>query len=106
MSVTLHAAMKSATAKTAADLCRVCREPRGGRGAKGMCGRCYVSAWRSGGKEPSPERKKLPVGEWKNVQVHVELELLGAAERAAKRAGQTLPAWLRDVLREKLGKKP
>jgi len=66
-----------------------------------MCQRCYTYAWRTG-EEPSPERKKFNPGGRKNVQVHVELEVYEDAQRAARRAGQTFPAWLRNVLREKL----
>jgi hypothetical protein len=99
MPLAMKAAAKTKSSSSAP--CRVCGEPRAGKGGKGMCQRCYAYSWRTG-NEPSPERKKLSPGGWKNIQVHVELELAETAERAARRAGQTLPAWLRDVLREKL----
>lgn len=92
---------RAAKPAAASEPCRVCQSPRAGKGGKGMCQRCYSYSWRTG-VEPSPERKKHTPGDWKNIQVHVDLELVDAAERAAQRAGQTLPAWLRDVIREKL----
>lgn len=91
--------MKEAPAP-ASTLCKVCRSPRNGKGARGMCHRCYARDLL--GKTPSIMPLKRAPGTWKNVQMHMDLELYDLVKAEAKRLRQSIPVWLDGAIRQRL----
>ena len=79
--------------------CSVCGAPAY---CRGLCRRCYAADMR--GATPSVEPRKRAPGAWRKLQAHVDAADYLAAEKAARKANQSLSQWVALAVKGRLRK--